>query len=311
MMPTETSKAIDEIEAGFLYDITKATVALFYLLQGMEIASHVYVPSSDEKNSPQLIVEGPRLTHLKTFPAVSTTGLDMLGPNGEAVQLAFKGWIADILAIWERSRSKTRDIVGDEGIRPEVECMGDFNKIRNDLLHNDGVASKERSGKCEVLKWFKPGERMVLTTEHVFDFLNQVNFLTPPTVIADSDGRRGISWALVTDAVPPASLEKEGVRIVSFRLDVDNDGPGGAQRFMLSTVFSDGVFGQGDVSVPVRPDQYLQGSLNDDGNIAFEGGHVLNANKIYDNCYGYLKGDRESGPGILGPDAKYMKEFNC
>ena len=95
-MSIETSRAIDYIEADFLYDVTKTTVALFYLLQGMEIASHVYVSGPEEKSRPQLTVEGPHLTFLKTFPAVSATGLEMLGPSGEAVQLAFKGWVADI-----------------------------------------------------------------------------------------------------------------------------------------------------------------------------------------------------------------------
>ena len=149
---------------------------------------------------------------------------------------------------------------------------------------------------------------MVLTTNHVLDFLNQMNFLTPPTIIADSESKRGISWALVSDASRPTSLEKEGVYIVSFRFDVDSDGPEGAQRYMLSTVFSDGVFGQGNVGVPVETSKYLHGSLNDDGNLTFDGGQVLNAGKIYDVCYTYLQDDRESGPGILGPNARYMKE---
>ena len=35
MMSIETSRAIDRIEADFLYDVSKTTVALFYLLQGM------------------------------------------------------------------------------------------------------------------------------------------------------------------------------------------------------------------------------------------------------------------------------------
>ena len=303
MMSEDTSMAIDRIEANFLYGATKATVALFYLIQGMETASTAF---DNGQTGPGLTVAGPRLAHLRTFPAVSTVGVAMLGPLGGSIQLAFKGWIVDIVGIWERSRSETRDIVGNEGIRPEVGCMGDFNKIRNDLLHNSGVASKERSGKCEVLKWFKPGERMLFTTNHVFDFLNQMNFLTSLRMTDDSGGAKVVWWSLAPDAVQPASLEKEGAGIISFRLDVDNDGPDGVQRFMLSVVFSDGVFGQGDVGVPIRPDQYLHGCLNDDGNIAFEGGQVLNASKIYDHCYGYLRGDRRDGPGISGPNARYI-----
>ena len=303
-MSEDTSMAIDGIEASFLYDVTKTTVALFYLIQGMETASAAFDNSQTE---PGLTIAGPRLTHLRTFPAVSTVGSAMLGPSGEAVQLAFKGWIGDIIGTWERSRSETRNTVGDEGIRPEVECMGDLNKIRNDLLHNGGVASKERSGKCKVLKWFKPGERMLLTTNHAFDFLNQMNFLTSLTMIDGSGGAKYTRWSLLPDVVQPVSLEKDGVYIISFRLDIDNDGPDGAQRFMLSAVFSDGAFVQSEVSVPIKPDQYLQGSLTNDGNIAFDGGQVLNAGKIYDACFGYLSGDRRDGLGISGPNATYIR----
>ena len=121
MMSIETSNAIDEIEADFLYDVTKATVALFYLLQGMEVAKILF--SEGPAASTQTIA-GPRLAGLKTFPAVSTTGPAMLGLNGEAVQLAFKGWVADIYGKWEKSRTKTRELLSDEGIRPEVDWHG-------------------------------------------------------------------------------------------------------------------------------------------------------------------------------------------
>lgn len=306
MMSMKTSRAIDQIESGFFYDVTKATVALFYLLQGMEVASHVFGQGPDDELKPQLTVEGPRLTHLKTFPAVSTTGPAMLGPNGEAVQLAFKGWVADIYGKWEKSRTMTRELLGDEGILPEVGCMGDFRHIRHDLIHS-GMATKGHSGKCKVLKWFNPGEQMVLRTDHVFDLLNKMNLITLPTEIP---GQRIISWTLVPDAIEPTSLEAECIRLVSARMDVDADGEQGSRRYMISCVFSDGVFGQGEVEVPVEPEQYLRGYIAKDGNITFATGQVLSAGKLYDACFGYLKCDRKSGPGILGPDTKYMKESN-
>ena len=305
MMSMETNEAIDEIEAGFLYDVTEATVALFYLLQSMEISSHIYVQAPDDHEGTQLA--GPILSHLRTFPAVSTTGPNMLGQDGEAVQLAFKGWVADIFSKWERSRSKTHDLLGEEGMRPTVDCMGDFRRIRNDLLHSS-FATEEHSGKCKILNWFKPGERMILTTDHVFDLLNQMNLITPPIRLSGSPGERIASWMLAPDAIKPTSLDQEGIRIASFRFDVDNDGPEGSQRYMLSVVFSDGVFGPGEVDVPVGSDKYLQGSLNDDGNLGFDGGQFLNADKIYDACWGYLGGDRRHAPGIMGPDVTYIRE---
>lgn len=307
MMPTETSRAIDDIEMGLLYDVTKATVALFYLLQGMEIAYHIHREQPDELQRPQLSLAGPILTHLRTFPAVSTTGLDMIGPNGEAVQLAFKGWVADIFGKWEKSRQKTIQLLGADGIPVEVDCMGDLRHIRNDLIHSS-YATKEHSGKCTVLKWFKPGERMILSTNHVFDLLNQMGLITLPSQMVGPSGQRLASWMLVPGTVKPPCLKEEQIRIVSSRIEVDTDGGQGSTRYMLSCVFSDGIFGQGPVEVSLEPDQYLKGYVDKDGNITFLDGQVLVAEKIYDACYGYISGDRRDGPGILGPRATYMKE---
>ena len=307
MMSLETSEAVEIIEEGFVYDVTKVTVALFYLLQGMEIASRLYLKGEEEQGSEQIGMAGPLLSHLKTFPAVSTMGADMLGPNGEAVQLAFKGWVADIYGIWEKSRSGTRKLLGDEGIRPEVDCMGDFRHIRHDLLHS-GSATKEHSGKCRALKWFKPGEQIVLTTDHVLDFLNQMGFFKLPTMTSGPTGHQIVSWTLLPNAVKPASLEGEQVRLISARMDVDTDGEQGSRRYMMSCVFSDGVFGEGLVEVPVEPELYLEGYVDKNGNVAFPSGQVISAGKLYEACYDNLEGKHGSGPGILGPDVKYMQD---
>lgn len=303
MVSIEINRAIDEIESGFFYDVNKATVALFYLLQGLEVSSHVFAKGQVRQG---VTAAGPQLNQLRTFPAVSTRGTDMLGPSGEAAQLAFKGWLADIFNRWEKSRTKTRDLLGKEGILVQVECMGDLRHIRNDLIHS-GFATKEHSGKCALLKWFKLGEQIVLTTDHVFDLLNQIGFVTLPTQIDGPAGGRTASWLLVPDAVKPSSQDKKQIRIVSYRMDVDCDGEDGSMRYMLSCVFRDGVFGQGQVEVPVSPEQYREGRINEDGNIAFAGGHVISADKIYDVCYDYLNGNRKAGLGIAGPDAQYTK----
>ena len=307
MMSLETSQAIEIIEEGFLFDVTKATVALFYLLQGMEMASILYLKGREEQWSKQMSIAGPLLAHLKTFPAVSTTGPDMLGPGGEAVQLAFKAWVADIYGKWEKSRSETRKLLGDEGIRPEVNCMGDFRHIRHDLVHS-GFATKEHSGKCRVLKWFKPGEQMFLMTDHVLDFLNQMGFFKLPTFLNDPAAGQIVSWRLRPNAIKPASLESAQFRLISARMDVDTDGEEGSKRYMISCVFSDGVFGEGPVEVPVEPELYLEGYVDEDGNVAFPGGQVISAGKLYEACYDYLEGKRGTGPGISGPDVKYIKD---
>ena len=303
MMSNEVSKGIDEIEARFLYDATKATVALFYLIQGMEIASRLYGGSTDDEEG--RTIAGPCLAHLKTFPSVSTVGEDMLGPAGEATQLAFKAWVADVYDKWEKSRYRTREFIGDEGIPVEVDCMGDFRLIRNDLIHS-GYGTEGKSGKCKVLKWFRPSEKIVFTTDHVFDLLNQLNLIVGPDPISVSNGQT-CAWRLVPDAAKPTT-SGDYPRLISTRLDVDEDGKEGSQRYMVSCIFADGVFGQGVVEVPVSEERYLEGTIDKDGNISFPGGHVLSGGKLYDACYEFLMGDVRDGPGIWGPRARYARE---
>ena len=306
-MSPEIAKGIDEIEARFLYDVTKVTVALFYLLQGMEIISKLYPDPVDDEQERGLVLAGPSLAGFKTFPSVSTVGEDMLGPTGVATQLAFKAWVTDICDKWEKSRHKTRELIGDDGIPVEVGCMGDFRHIRNDLVHS-GQGTKEHSGKCKVLKWFKPGDKMLLTTDHVLDFLNHMNLIAGPTPISNPAEGWSCCWNVLPDAMESTMLEEDLPPLISIRMDVDADGEEVSQRQMLSCVFADGVFGQGEVEVPVTEQQYLEGTLDKDGNIGFVDGHVLSARKLYDACQGFLRGDVRDGPGILGPRANYTRD---
>ena len=305
MMFKRTSDAIDAIEADFTYDVTESTVAFFYLLQGMEVVSFNSEHDSAKERGDMLT--GPGLMHLRVWPAVSTIGPDMVGTNGLAVQMAFKGWMADIFAKWERLRSETLKLVGDTGIPPEVDCMGDLRLIRNDLIHT-GHATKDHSEKCKTLKWFKPEEPIILTTDHVFDFLNQMNLLTPSIALTDGAELKILSWSLSPSAVKPTSLRDEQIRIVSVRVAVDQDGERESQRYMMSSVFSDGIYGQGPVEAPVEPEEYLQWYIDEDGNIAFPSGPVIDAQELYDNCFDYVRGIRREGPGILGPPARYTND---
>ena len=106
---------------------------------------------------------------------------DFLARNGETEQLAFKGWVEQVYnCIWDSDhRNKLQDSLEGCGIiPPEADPIGDFRRIRNDLIHKHGLASTKNSGKCKVLTWFKPGEPIILGMRHVFDFLNQMGMMS-------------------------------------------------------------------------------------------------------------------------------------
>ena len=161
---------------ALLYDVLQAAVTLLFLL------------SSAATNRRKNFV-APGVAHpiplpglsLCLFPAIAQVpDDDLYGPNGAAVQMAYTGWIAETFALWEsRNRNELQaSFQADDAIRPEMDAFGDLQYIRNDLLHNNSVASAEQARKCVVLKWFRPGERMPLGTRHVLDFLNQTGVLS-------------------------------------------------------------------------------------------------------------------------------------
>ena len=54
-----------------------------------------------------------------------------------------------------------------------VPLFGDMRLIRNDIIHNRGIASRNKSGRCEVLKWFVEGEVIRIASHHIDDFVRK------------------------------------------------------------------------------------------------------------------------------------------
>jgi hypothetical protein len=48
----------------------------------------------------------------------------------------------------------------------KVPVLGDIRLLRNDIVHHNAVATP-RIAKCEVLKWFAPGDHIQLNAERV------------------------------------------------------------------------------------------------------------------------------------------------
>ena len=49
-------------------------------------------------------------------------------------------------------------------------AMADIGRMRNDVIHHVGIASKRNTGRCEVLKWFAAGEVIHPMMVHVAEF---------------------------------------------------------------------------------------------------------------------------------------------
>ena len=171
---------------SFIYEVNKATASLMYLLQGMESVRDSELPRYNQEppTSKPSFCNFPKLSGIGVSPTLTGFDFDLndfLARNGETEQLAFKGWVEQVYnCIWDSDhRNKLQDSLEGCGIiPPEADPIGDFRRIRNDLIHKHGLASTKNSGKCKVLTWFKPGESIILGMRHVFDFLNQMGMMS-------------------------------------------------------------------------------------------------------------------------------------
>ena len=301
---------------AFLFEIDKTTVSLMFLLQSLELLrSSGTLPRVSFPTPGVTAYTGdmPRLPLFGISP--NFRGMDfnqLLECEGEAEQLAFKGWVEQIYNIaWESNyRNVVRDsFEGDGIIRPRIDAVGDLRLIRNDLIHT-GIASEENCGRCETLKWFDVGDSMVLGMRHVFDFLNQMGLMTTSLIIGENDAV--FSW----DLNSPDDNRRTRVitpKLVSIRTVVDRDRDTGQPLYMMSLVFEDGLFIQTtpEISDITRPDAseqecrdiFTSATIDENGDLKFSTLTCTSA-RLYRWA---LDAERIRGPSMPGPAMQFRE----
>ena len=256
------SNAMERTDAAFHFDVVKITFSLFTLLQGMEKVREMYRYLYDARQgldaekrkklawSTGLLVAP---SYLDLHPDLAGVyNLDLIGQGNEVEQLAYRGWIEEVYALWEyphRADLKLScEVEGElanalnpelKFIRPRITPMGDLRHIRNDLVHKGGVASVDETGKCQVLKWFKPGEQILLNTDHVLDFLHHMGMLNF-SVGRDDAGAivHIVGWSF---SEFDTLLKKcPTVRMISLRTAVEPARDSAELLCLLSIVYSNG-----------------------------------------------------------------------
>ena len=305
---------------SFLYEVNRATASLMYLLQGMEsvrsseLLPYNKLPPDQQKCSACF----PKLSYVDIPLSLSGIGFDyndILKHEGEAEQLAFKGWVEQVYFLWESQfRNELKgNLEGSDIILPESDSIGDFRLVRNDLIHNNGVASEDNSGKCTVLKWYDPGERIILGMNHVFDFLNHMGFMT--TTPGYLDHGPFAAWTIFP-GMEDSLGDRPVPRIVSLRTSIDKELDDGSSRHVISVVFENGVF----VNVPVhyaasghplreRIEFIDNTHIDEDGNLRFANGVVKYRVSLYREAVDALfkKGPKIEGIGVPGPAFRFRR----
>ena len=229
---------------NFLTQTSEATNSLIYLLEGLEFVRH---SRSDEERA----MHGSNLSVLNVVPHVAHLGPydreGELGLGGRVAQLAFKGWVGEVYGFWEdHTRKKPRILAEERGqtgwINLENDIMGDLGYIRQDLLHNNSVASEANVGRCRVLRWFQPGDKMAMNLSYVLEFLHRMGLWRVNSAIVFGNHSK-----IANLTIPPrkvATIRKAARRrVVSFVTEVQQHPEGRAFGVVINVLFEDGIAG--------------------------------------------------------------------
>jgi hypothetical protein len=95
------------------------------------------------------------------------TRLDGLAAGQLGAQL-----IVFLYTLWEDGfRMSFAKAHGCEARDFQVPVLGDLKLMRHDIIHHRSVASSENTGRCQVLRWFKPGEVIRPGASQFFDLV--------------------------------------------------------------------------------------------------------------------------------------------
>ena len=295
----------------YRHEVARATYHLFLLLQekrrsGIVKPTYAHQPGFRFADLPGIVI----------YPVLDEYTPDSPEKHEEcANQLAFKGWIAHIYGIWDSHHrlALKNSFHGDDTICPEEQVMGDLRHIRHDLLHHAGVATREHSGRCEVLTWFSPGSEMIFEIGHVYDFINQADMLCLHPSRAAHHISNAYSWSFCSE-IPEVCRIEDVPRLVSVKTSVDDDSDDGSPRYMMRVVFENGVYGQGlvpfhndSISLDENREIFCRTTIDESGRLRFRDGRFTSMITLYNLCVKFLLGKGDRGPGMWGNWIKFRR----
>ena len=232
----------DKSYESFVYKSVMASCKLFYLLESAQKAPALNPDSLD-------FAPLPLLVSLEFQPVnKAADAASIWGVEGMLAQLAYVGWMAEIDGAWTKYRDSEPH--GDSGnLRHgiETELMGDFRKVRNDIVKNGAIA-QGRTANCKVLNWFKKGEPIVLGVRHAVDFLHKLGAWYGSDMIhAPTSG--ALKWRFRSDGWRSST-------IVSHRVEIEPQD--GEWLLLLSAAFADGVCACYAIETANTADELLQ-----------------------------------------------------
>lgn len=118
----------------------------------------------------------PNDARSKPYAYVKSSELPALVARGGSIEIQLgRQWAVSVFTEWENTFRPR--LAAAHGCKPndiQAYVFGDLRRIRHDLLHNRAIASKTNAGQCDVLQWFAAGDEIVITSEHIAEFMGQI-----------------------------------------------------------------------------------------------------------------------------------------
>ena len=317
---------------AFRHDVNVATNSLLHMLEGIHAKHlaerqrlvHVRDASGDTAKTLEDAVRiwgdaNFALTYpkLRAFPLLTGEPLySRTEPDGPMEKTLFRGWVSEVYDLWEshyrtQLQHEVHDLPG--AIRPRQQVLGDLRHIRNNLLHN-GVAKPGEAASCEILRWFKEGELMQVRLRHVFDFLNQMGWLSEGSIVVPEGQKMTSGWYISRTGEP----EEPTPALISVCPLFEPEEQNPRYRHGASVVFENGVFGLTPLEPQVRDrthrwmrmtvdeqrDLWMKMTVDEQGDLHVPSFGTVAAVKLYRS---YLKGERRTGPGRWQPPVQFRE----
>ena len=244
---------------AFQHDVNVATNSLLYMLEDVHLShlaerrrlkqakdasgSHV-ATLEDALHAQGDTYASPTYPTLRALPALAGEPLfRRSAPDGPMEQTLMKAWLIGVYGLWEspcrnQLEHEIKDVPGS--IRPRQQVLGELGYIRNDLVHNNGIAKRRGAARCETLRWFREGEHMRLRIRHVLDFLNQMGWLHENPTFKPDASEKSSAWNIDREG----AVEQPAPALVSVRPLVNPEQADPRYRYEASIVFENGVFGR-------------------------------------------------------------------
>jgi hypothetical protein len=154
-----------------------ASMGLRFVAERFDSASRLVEPNPDNPDPTLYFGLGdPNEAASRQYARWKVSELSQrLAQDGPVVAELGRQWLILIFTQWDSNfRPRLAAALGVEVAQLKVPVFGDLRHMRNDLLHNGGVASKDHTGRCESLHWFEPGKPIVITAEQIAEFMENV-----------------------------------------------------------------------------------------------------------------------------------------